>query len=166
MIDIVSVPLTPDRKKELSEFVYEKFWASYRARATQIDNSYRKWINNYNAKPAEEVRSTPFHNASNFVPQLIRMHTDILTARIVGIVFGTKPFWKPTALLSDIPHEQLETLSDAMQWVSFYDIPGFQRNLFSFVKRGFKSGTTVLKYPWVRDSRWLRRGEESREMTS
>src|SRR5438309_1802080 len=81
-------------------------------------------------------------------------------------IFGTKPFWKPTALLSDIPHEQLETLSDAMQWVSFYDIPGFQRNLFSFVKRGFKSGTTVLKYPWVRDSRWLRRGEESREMAS
>src|SRR5437588_8532380 len=35
-IDIIPCPLTPDRKLELASFVYEKFWASYRARATQI----------------------------------------------------------------------------------------------------------------------------------
>lgn len=148
MIDIIPIPLSEDKKKELVGYLYDKFWASFKARQQQVDNSYRKWIDNYNAKPAEEVRSTPFYNASNFVPQLIRMHVDILTARVQGILFGTKPFWKPTALLADIPHEWLETLTDALQWVSFYDIPNFQKNLTSTLKRSFKSGTTVVKFPW------------------
>jgi hypothetical protein len=165
LIDIIPVQLSGDKKTELIGKVYEKFWSAFRARQNQVDNSYVKWLNNYNAKPNEEVRTTPFYNASNFVPQLIRMHVDILMARISGIVFATKPLWKPTAILSDLPHEQLETLASAMQWASFYDIPGFQSTMFSVLKRCFKSGTTVLKYPWVSDSKWVvRQAGQAREI--
>jgi hypothetical protein len=114
---------------------------------------------NYDGKPKEEVRSTPFYNASNFVPQLIRMHADILTARIVGMVFGTSPFWKPDALLSDIPHEQLEVITDALQWASFHDIPRFQKTMISIIKRALKHGSPVVKYPWTKDSVWKMRND-------
>lgn len=160
--EIIKVPLTPDIQKSLIDFLYEKFQSSLKARSNQVDNSYKKWLDNYNAKPAEEIRSTPFYNASNFIPQLIRMHTDILTARIVGILFGTKPFWKPTAILGDAPHEMLETLADVMQWVSFYDISGFQRNFTSVIKRCFKTGTVVLKYPWMKETKFKVRTSDSR----
>lgn len=158
MIEIIPCPLPLDRKRTLVDFLHTKFWAAFRARQNQVDNSYKKWIDNYNAKPSEEVRSTPFYNASNFVPQLIRMHVDILTARVVGIIFGTKPLWKPTALLGDIRRDQLETLAEAMEWVSFYDIPGFQKAMFSVIKRCFKTGATVVKYPWRKDVDYVVRG--------
>lgn len=158
MIEIIGCPLTPDRKKELVEYLHTKFWDVVRARQNQVDDSYRRWQSNYDAKPVEEVRSTPFYNASNFVPQLIRMHTDILTARVVGLVFGTNPFWMPSSLLSDIPHELLEILQDALQWASFQDIPRFQRTMISVIKRGFKTGSPVVKYPWTQDSVWRMRG--------
>lgn len=159
MIELVNCPLSADRKKELSNYLCEKFEQVRRARENQVDDAYRRWLDNYDATPREDVRTTPFYNASNFVPQLIRMHTDILTARVVGLIFGTSPFWKPSSLLSDIPHEQLESLTDAMQWASFQDIPRFQRTMISTIKRGFKHGSPVIKYPWTKDSVWRMRSE-------
>lgn len=161
MIEIIPAPLSVDKKRELVDFLCTKFGQVEQSRRDQIDSSARRWMENYDAKPAEEVRSTPFYNASNFVPQLIRMHTDILTARVIGLVFGTSPFWKPNSLLSDIDHTLLEVLGDALQWASFQDIPRFQRTMISVVKRGFKLGSPVVKYPWTKDSVWRMRSEGS-----
>lgn len=159
MIEVVDCKMSDDRKTTLMGYLCEKFWQVKAARQNQVDGSYTRWMANYDGKPKEEVRSTPFYNASNFVPQLIRMHVDILTARVVGMVFGTTPFWKPSSLLGDIPHEQLEVITDALQWASFHDTPGFERTMISIVKRGLKHGSPVVKYPWTRDSVWKMRSE-------
>lgn len=159
MIEVVDAPLSPDRKAELVSFLCEKFWQVKLARQNQVDGAYKRWMANYDGKPKEEVRSTPFYNASNFVPQLIRMHADILTARISGIVFGTSPFWRPSSLLSDIPHEALEVITDALQWASFHDIPRFQQTMLSIIRRALKHGSPVVKYPWTKDSVWKMRTE-------
>ena len=111
MYNIVDLPISDEMKDEIVRFLYDKFYYATEARRTQVDSKWQRWMNNYAGKPKEATRSTPWPNASNFVPQLIRMHTDISHARIFNVMMGTKPFWKPIALLPS-PHEWIEGLSE------------------------------------------------------
>src|SRR5207237_46165 len=119
-----SLPLTLDKKRELIGFLCEKFDWAVLSRTNQVDDKYRRWTANYDGEPREKVRSTPWPNASNFMPQLIRLHTDIMAARTMGFIFGTKPFWKPTifdtSAADAIPHEILEQFSEWMEHESFF----------------------------------------------
>ena len=93
--------LSTDKTQEIQTYLVKAFTDAHTARGQQIDSDYGRWQDNYNAKPAQDVRSSPWVGASNFVPQLTRMHTDILSARILGIILGTKPFWRPSTFNSD-----------------------------------------------------------------
>ena len=149
MPKLVPLVLSEDKRKELHGFLCEKFRAAVLARSNQVEDKYRRWVDNYAAKPAEPVRTTPFYRASNFVPHLIRMHVDIMCARIIGIVFGTRPFWRVRLLPSESAmHELLEKMSEQMDYVSFHEM-GLYAALDSTIFRVIKGGTAILKAPWV-----------------
>lgn len=147
-----------DKRREIADYLIEAFQKSVTARSTQIDSKYQTWLDNYNAKPAQEVRSSPFPNASNFVPQLIRMHVDILTARLVGILFGTRPFWRPTTFLSAFPTDKMQSLAAWMQYITFNRMqlyPVFD----AIVHEGFRTPATVVKGWWDERSLWTPTGD-------
>lgn len=152
MAPLIALNLGPDRQRELVSSLARDFHACVKARYNQVDSKYTRWTDNYSGKPLEAIRTTPFYRASNFVPQLIRMHTDILSARIYGLILATKPMWRPQALMS-MPHEDVESLTEWMEFVSRFQVR-LPEVLDTSIFRAFKTGQLILKGPWVEDRRW------------
>lgn len=141
--------LSKDKLDELACYLTEKLQFSMNARASQLDDKYRRWQQNYAGEPMVKERTTPFVGASNFVPQLIRMHTDIYSARMCGIFFATKPFWRIKSLLKEVvPHEALDQMSNWMEYLSFSKV-----NIFEPIDRAIfqtaKTGTSLTKVCWT-----------------
>jgi|SRR5262245_54176499 len=147
LIDATRV-VPPDKLKEISGFLLDKFRFAHQARLSQVEGDYKRWMDNYSAKPAEQVRTTPWYRASNFIPQLIRMHVDILTARMVGIIFGTKPFWKPSSVLDAVPESVIQVLQSWLEFETSGQRMNFYPPIRSGIYRGFKTGTNIFKTVW------------------
>lgn len=141
----------PEAKRLMVKFLMDRFTPTVGSRTNQIDGKYRRWQDNYNAKPFQAVRTVPFYRASNFVPQLIRMHTDILAARIFGFLKAPKPFWKVAGKRMDLPTEALQTMSEWMDIKCFFDLR-FDELLDQSILSSLKNGTLVIKWPWVQRS--------------
>jgi len=153
MPNLIQLPLSDDKKAELVGFCTKNWEAAAKARNTQIESKYARWVDNYSGKPLEAIRTTPFYRASNFVPQLIRMHTDILSARIYGLILATKPMWRIASLLEGLKHEDIEECSNWMDFTSKFQLR-LPEILDSAIFRTFKTGQCMLKGPWVEDRTW------------
>lgn len=151
-MDLTPLELSDDRKAQLVGHFTKVFSDCVQARSTQIDSKYTRWLDNYSGKPLEAIRTTPFYRASNFIPQLIRMHTDILSARIFGLILATKPMWRVQTLIPDIKHEDLENVNEWMEFISKFQLR-LPEVFDSGIYRGFKTGQCMVKGPWVSDSR-------------
>ena len=153
--DIIPVVgLSQDKLKEIQQYLVRTFRNVHTARGQQIDSNYGRWIDNYNAKPAQDVRSTPWVGASNFVPQLSRMHTDILSARILGIMLGTRPFWRPSTFNSEWKSDRMSALAQYMEMKSNYEIslmPRMDETILEVVK----TGTLTMKARWQEEEEWF-----------
>ena len=160
-LQLVQFDLGVDKKKELQGYLRTIFSNTVKARSNQVDDKFRRWMDNYAAKPYEEVRTTPFYRAANFVPQLIRMHTDILHARLYGIVLGTRPFWKPR-MVPEGPHEWLDGLAEWMELITFGEMK-FHVALDSVLHRAFKQGVCVAKAPWLETTYYLGKPGETKK---
>lgn len=156
-IQLMGLPLGPDAKKTLVGFLREKFRFGVQARTDQIESDLTRWMENYAGKPQQETRTTPFLHASNFVPQLIRMHTDILVARLYGLMVAAKPFWHPSCLMEEMPHETLEGVSSWMEFISFFQLH-LPDVLDQCLRRVCKTGLLMLKGPWKQDIVWTADG--------
>jgi hypothetical protein len=152
IVDVKGV--SDDKKRDIVSYLVDSFQKSVVARQAQVEGKYQKWLKNYDAVPAQLVRSTPFPNASNFMPQLIRMHTDILTARLLGILYGTRPFWRPTTFLSNVPADQMNSLAAWMQYISFNRIQMYP-TVDTIIHDGFKVGTVVCKKWWNEETLFI-----------
>jgi hypothetical protein len=152
-VPTIPLPLNDDKKAELVGYLINSFDPVVKARTNQIESKYTRWMDNYSGKPLEAIRTTPFYRASNFVPQLIRMHTDILSARIFGLIVATKPMWRPSALVEGMTHEEMEGMSECMEHWSKFQLR-LPEILDSGVYRAFKTGQCMLKGPWIEDRRW------------
>lgn len=143
--------LSNERKREISKYLNKRFSDSVTARSNQVDVKLKNWIDNYEAKPKVQVRTTPFYNASNFVPALIRMHSDILHARIYGFLYGTKPFWRPKVFSTKIKHEWYDALGEWMDFKSSGELR-LPVVLDETLMQQIKTGVCTLKAPWVETS--------------
>lgn len=149
---VVSLPKDFDTS-DLVAMLQEKFSACKRARQTQIDDNFTRWEKNYAGIPAQEIRTTPFNRASNFMPQLIRMHSDILSSRVLGIIFGTKPFWMVKSMLRDqSPHETFDALGEGINYLYNCDLQWFP-TVDEIVNQSFQNGTLILKQMWSDETR-------------
>lgn len=148
----IQIPLGDERKAHMVGDLTRIFQSCVQARSIQIDSKYTRWMDNYSAKPLEAVRTTPFYRASNFIPQLIRMHTDILSARVFGLILGTKPMWNPATFI-DMKHEEMEYLKEWLEFVSKFQLR-LPQVLDSGIFRSFKTGQCLLKGPWIEERIW------------
>ena len=147
---IIDAKLSPEEKSKLGSFLVEKFRFAITSRQTQVESDYGRWCKNYEAMPKEKTRTTPFVGAANFIPRLIGMHTDILSARLIGLLFGTKPFWKPKTLIEGNPkvsNDDLQRLSQWMEMVTFSGMNWFE-HIDWVIFQVVKTGTVVAKFPW------------------
>src|SRR5580765_4195075 len=95
-----------NKYQALSAFLNGKLQKTIEARNVQIEAKMTQWESNYQGIPKQQgTRTTPFIGAANFVPGLIRMHVDIMHARLQGLIWGVKPFWRPTFWSTQIKHE-------------------------------------------------------------
>ena len=156
MREITPLVLPNDTKETLASYLISKFSHSLKARKDAVDNHYRRWEENYLAKPKVAIRTTPFYNASNFVPQLIRMSTDIMHARLMGLLFAPKPFMKPRFLTPDsiITRKHMDALARWFETVVFRGLDLFQAVDLT-LHTTVKTGTCLLKAPYVRDPIWV-----------
>ena len=146
----INLQLDKDAKTKLLNYLNEKLKASQVGRMTQVESDYARWCKNYEAVPKEKTRTTPFPGAANFIPRLIGMHTDILAARITGLLFGTKPFWRPKTLIEGNPGlatDDLMNLGSWMEYITFYGMNWFE-SIDLTIQMVCKTGTVVHKYPW------------------
>jgi hypothetical protein len=148
MLNVQELKLGTEPLTALAGYLQEKFAMVLKARLTQIDDKAANWQRNYDALPAQTTRTTPFYRASNFMPHLIRMHSDILAARTTGILFGTRPFWRVKTLMDNmLPHEVLNALSKGMNFLWENEIDGFETT-DQVVHQSLQTGTLVLKGLW------------------
>src|SRR5262245_28063552 len=160
---IQDVDLTDDQKADLSSELIEKFRLAQTARAQQIDEKAVRWEKNYDGIPAQQVRTVPFNRASNFMPQLSRMHADILGARLLGFLFATKPFWVIRSLLKDdIQHELLDALGEGLNYIWDVEQNGFE-TADQIINRSLQTGTLILKRIWSDETRSYLRGDAFEE---
>lgn len=153
-LKIIEVTDLPEQtKKDIVAYLVRSFKSTVAARSEQIDSRYKQWLDNYNAIPKQKTRSTPFPNASNFIPQLVRMHVDILSARLLGILYGTRPFWRPTTFLSGVPQDEMNALAQWMQHITFNRIQMFPV-IDELITSTFKCGTDLVKDWWSIDERY------------
>jgi len=160
MINIVPLRNIPDAKLQaLQNYCCDKFWASVAARNNQVQGMYQRWLDNYAGKPLQAIRTTPFYKASNFVPQLIRMHTDILSARMLGLIFGTKPFWKPRTFIGQLPADVLLATGEWMDDLCLNGIE-FYEPIDTSVFLTVKTGVQILKSVWTESQIYLSDGKQ------
>jgi len=139
----------PNIYGKLSAFLNEKLSKTIEARSVQIEQKMTQWESNYQGIPKTQgTRTTPFVGAANFVPGLIRMHVDIMHARIQGLLWGVKPFWKPTWYSSKIKHEWLDQLSEWMDYKWYNEIEAFDP-VDAALHDVSKLGVCILKPSWV-----------------
>ena len=163
MPPIQDVDLPEEQLAELASELIEKFKLAQTARATQIDEKAVRWEKNYDGIPAQATRTVPFNRASNFMPQLSRMHADILGARLLGFLFATKPFWIIRTLLKDdIAHEQLEALGEGLNYIWDVEQNGFE-TADAIINRSLQTGTLILKGIWSDETRSYLRGDAFEE---
>lgn len=141
-------------------YLLDAFQKAVTGRSQQIEGKYERWLKNYEAIPAQKVRATPFPNASNFMPQLCRMHCDILTARTLGILYGTRPFWRPTTFLSNVPAEMMNALAAWMQYTTFNRMQMYP-TVDGIFQDGFKTGTVTSKLWWDERTMYNVTGKDS-----
>jgi len=157
IIDVQNVPV--DKLREIGSFLVRTFRETVTSRSNQIEGKRQRWLDNYNAIPAQKVRTTPFPGASNFMPQLIRMHTDILTARLIGILYGTRPFWRPTSFMEDLPQDSMNSLAAWMQYTTFNRMNMYP-SVDAIIHNALKEGTVVAKNWWNESTRYSMKGDD------
>jgi hypothetical protein len=150
----------PDKLSALQNYCCDKFWASVTARNNQIQGMYQRWLDNYTGKPLEAVRTTPYYKASNFVPQLIRMHTDILSARMLGLIFGTKPLWRPKTFIAGLDHSILDAVGEWMSQICSNGIE-FYEPIDMTIFLTAKTGVQVLKSLWIDEQTYVSDGNSN-----
>ena len=146
----IDVQMDDEAKRKLGNFLVEKFRLAVTSRITQVESDYARWCKNYEAMPKEKTRTTPFIGAANFIPRLIGMHTDILAARLIGLLFGTKPFWRPRTLIEGNPALQQDDIQRLSQWIEFVTSSGMNwfEHIDWLIFQVVKTGTVTCKFPW------------------
>lgn len=143
--------ISEERERELKYYVRTNLDRAIRGTQTLYTEHIPRWRKIYNGEPHEQVKSFPWHRASNFVVQLVGIHTDTLVARILSLIFKTDPLFTFTAF-GELPEFVKKDLEDFMKHASIDDT---ELALYNVVKDWLfdivKLGSSVVKVPYVTD---------------
>jgi hypothetical protein len=150
--------VSDEKLQALQNYCCDKFWQSVQTRNNQVSGMYQRWLDNYAGKPLQPIRTTPFYKASNFVPQLIRMHTDISASRILNFIFATKPLWKPKTFVAGLGADVLNAVGEWMDNICLNGM-NFYEPIDMTIFLAFKCGTQVTKALWVDEQKFVGNGK-------
>lgn len=157
MIRPVPIPIekNSDLENRMKRYLQDKVRA-IRSGLEPIHNKVVKWRRNFEARPAEEIREFPFHNASNLVVPIIAIHSNTLLARVMSAVVKTQPPWS-TRVVAGQQDAALVGLGPALE--EFLGYVAFEpreldlyRTYHEWAGETIRYGTSILKVPWVVDS--------------
>ncbi len=113
-----------------------------------------KWRKIYEAKPAQETREWPWHNASNLVVPICAIHSDTLQARVMSAVLKTRPLWM-SRVIGEFGGEAdglRSALEEFLQYVGLEpDELDLYRVYHEFFGEAIRYGTAIVKTPWVKE---------------
>ncbi len=132
--------LPDERRKELTDYLMNRYQQAVDARSDQIDEAYARWDRNYRGEPREKKRTLPWYNSSNFVVKLIRIYVDTFIARTLNIIFATRPLYSVDGYPADVK----EALEGYLNRKALYEWKHYAlcRDLLF---RGTKNGTAIAK---------------------
>ena len=143
--------ISEERERELKHYVRTNLDRAIRGTQMLFTEHVPRWRKIYNGEPFEQVKSFPWHRASNFVVQLVGIHTDTLVARILSLIFKTDPLFTFTAF-GELPEHVKKDLEDFMKHVSLDET---ELALYNVIKDWLfdivKLGSSVVKIPYVTD---------------
>lgn len=116
------------------------------------ETRYINWRRAYEAKPTEEVREFPFHNASNLIIPVIAIHSDTLLARLMAAIFKTQPLWV-ARMIGQALTQLEEAKAEFEKFLQYVGIEPTELDLYrvyhEWAGEAIRYGTCVLKVPWV-----------------
>jgi len=144
-----------DAENRLKRYLHDKVF-SIRTGLKPIHDKVVKWRRNYEARPAEEIREFPFHNASNVVVPIIAIHSNTLLARVMSAVVKTQPPWNCKVISSAQQLKELSGLAPALeQFLGYVAFEPSELDLYRVYHEWFgetiRYGTGVVKSPVVRE---------------
>ena len=82
-----------DKLKEIESYNRERLESLVKGLRGIREEKITQWRKVYSGMPREKVKSFPWQNASNIVPQIVGSFADQLTAKIAIGTIGIDPIW-------------------------------------------------------------------------
>jgi len=93
LFQMVDVDWGKDIDEDMKYFVDQQLETLIQAHTELHKTLLPKWRRIYLGRPQEEVRNTPWMNAANTVVQVVGETVDTMVARVMGLVWATRPLW-------------------------------------------------------------------------
>lgn len=91
--EMVQVDFGKDANEDMVHFVHDQLETLIMGHKELHESKIPKWRRLYRGKPAEENKNTPWMNAANTVVQVVGETVDTMVARVMGLVWATRPLW-------------------------------------------------------------------------
>jgi hypothetical protein len=124
---MVNADFGKDCRAEMQHFVDQQLESLIQQHATLHKTLLPRWRRAYLGRPAEETRNFPFPNAANTVVQVIGETVDTMVARVMGLIWATRPLWAFQNFIkvkADIEKKNNEDERKVLE--DFMDVVGFE----------------------------------------
>ncbi len=91
--ETVNIDFSTEVEEYIEHYICEQLKWLEQSHKELHDVKLPKWRKLYLGIPAEQSRNFPFPNAANTVVQVIGETVDTMTARVMGLIYATRPLW-------------------------------------------------------------------------
>jgi hypothetical protein len=151
----VPVRLSPTGEEDMKRYLRRRILGLEQAHKELFETRAVRWRKQYEAEPAQQIRTFPFENASNLVIPITAIHVDTLLARVMSSVIKTKPIWVAN-ILGDHPDLPNMIRDDFESFLQYCALEPSELDIYRVYHEWFaetiKFGSSVVKCPWVRET--------------
>lgn len=125
-----------------------------KARRTQLEDKLNMLVRTYEAEPEQARKSFPWDGACNLVVPVVATAVETVFTRVTGSLFGTHELYAGKARSA----KWTEAADPTINWLNWVNDNVFDaRRIYSrWVLSCLKTGTSIVKLPWVRRIREVR----------
>jgi len=116
-----------------------------------LEQKWIDWQAGYMAQPAEDIKTFPFHGASNLVLPVMATDVDTMFARLFGMILGADSIW--TVAASSPEMEPIAPrIQEFLKWAQHNEID-LETPVGNWILEILKLGTGVLKQRYNRETK-------------
>lgn len=140
----ISKHFSPDRQREVREYLLARVESLVNGLRTIREDKITSWRRVYSGQPREKVKSFPWPNASNLVPQIVGSFCDQLTAKIVMGTIAIDPPWVAELVGTFDAGQEMEDKREAAErWLEY---SGLEPSLLNLLPKYVIWIRTFVKY--------------------